>query len=320
MNALTDEEIEKKLEDLLGEERAGLAEFLRHLDWFDQRRIANKRAFPSTFEYCTRKLGLSEDEAYRRIHVARKARTHARLLDMIREGSLSLSAASRIAPSLTQENREELLAKASGKTVREVEVIVAAGSEPGKARSLIAIVAPLPAAESASGVPALAAEGAPPTTLEHGVRFHFTVPRAVHEKFLRARDLTRHKRPSGLPEEIFEDALDALLDEVDRSRKDKPSAPRGEGTTDSRRIPEWVKDLVTRRDGGRCAFTAEDGRRCEARAWLEFDHVRPFAKGGRSDDPRNVRLLCRAHNQHERRAHGLAAPGDPAIDMEVRRE
>ncbi|MBI5240147.1 MAG: HNH endonuclease, partial [Elusimicrobia bacterium] len=69
------------------------------------------------------------------------------------------------------------------------------------------------------------------------------------------------------------------------------------GAASSRRVPQWVRDRVWERDQGRCSFRAADGRRCGPRAWLEFDHVRPYALGGASDDPANVRLLCRAHNQ-----------------------
>jgi hypothetical protein len=41
---------------------------------------------------------------------------------------------------------------------------------------------------------------------------------------------------------------------------------------------------------------AKDGRRCEARAFLELDHAEPKARGG-TDDARNLRVRCRAHNQ-----------------------
>ncbi|MDE2143013.1 MAG: HNH endonuclease [Elusimicrobia bacterium] len=41
---------------------------------------------------------------------------------------------------------------------------------------------------------------------------------------------------------------------------------------------------------------------------MEFDHVTPRASGGPSDDPANLRLLCRAHNDLEaRRIFGDAA-------------
>jgi 5-methylcytosine-specific restriction endonuclease McrA len=98
----------------------------------------------------------------------------------------------------------------------------------------------------------------------------------------------------------MDEALDALLDRIDRGRKKSPAKPKPV-LPGLRRIPEWVKDAVWKRDGGRCAFQGVDGARCEASEWLEYDHIRPFALGGTSDDPDNVRLLCRAHNQHRAR-------------------
>jgi hypothetical protein len=41
---------------------------------------------------------------------------------------------------------------------------------------------------------------------------------------------------------------------------------------------------------------SEDGRRCDASAFLELDHVHPRAVGG-SNDVTNLRVRCRAHNQ-----------------------
>jgi HNH endonuclease len=41
---------------------------------------------------------------------------------------------------------------------------------------------------------------------------------------------------------------------------------------------------------------AENGHRCEERKGLEFDHIEPVARGGKSTID-NLRLRCRAHNQ-----------------------
>ena len=296
MEHLTDEEIEARLEALVKEEREGLVEFLRHLDEFDKRRLANKRAYPSTFEYCSQKLGLSEDEAYRRIHVARKSRQHPQLLAMLADGTLSLTAASRLAPSLTEENRTEVLASAEGKTVKEIEKIVAElnplPEPPRDTVKMIALELEAPASATQSAKVAY--------------RLSITLSDAGYEKLQRATDLLRHKHPAGQPHDIVEDALDALLNAVDRDRKEAPSKPRGAPAPGGRRIPEWVKDLVWKRDGGRCAFVAKDGRRCEATAFLQYDHATPFAFGGASDDPRNVRLLCAAHNRLAAREAGVA--------------
>lgn len=50
--------------------------------------------------------------------------------------------------------------------------------------------------------------------------------------------------------------------------------------TRSRHVPAAVRDAVFLRDGGQCTHTAPDGVRCAARAFLQYDHVVPFARGG----------------------------------------
>ena len=51
------------------------------------------------------------------------------------------------------------------------------------------------------------------------------------------------------------------------------------------------------RDRGQCTFVAPDGRRCRSQHRLELDHIVPRALGG-NDSISNLRLRCRAHNQH----------------------
>jgi HNH endonuclease len=65
--------------------------------------------------------------------------------------------------------------------------------------------------------------------------------------------------------------------------------------TAARAIPAAVRRLVWERDGGRCTWTSEDGRRCDSRWQLEVDHVVPVARGGTAE-VRNLRLTCRRHN------------------------
>jgi hypothetical protein len=64
----------------------------------------------------------------------------------------------------------------------------------------------------------------------------------------------------------------------------------------SRRVKADARRAVVKRDGLRCAFVDAEGRRCEGRAFLEWDHRQPLGKGG-SSDAENIRLLCRAHNR-----------------------
>jgi hypothetical protein len=64
-----------------------------------------------------------------------------------------------------------------------------------------------------------------------------------------------------------------------------------------------VKREVWERDGGRCTFVASDGRRCNCRWKLEFDHI-DETKPPTAD---NIRLRCRSHNIfHAEQTYGRA--------------
>ncbi|HXK19504.1 MAG TPA: HNH endonuclease signature motif containing protein [Polyangiaceae bacterium] len=76
-----------------------------------------------------------------------------------------------------------------------------------------------------------------------------------------------------------------------RCADDATSQPRKR-----RRIRQEVRRRVAERDAERCCHVGPDGRRCEARAFLELHHEWPWALGG-ADSVDNLRLLCRAHNR-----------------------
>jgi hypothetical protein len=54
-------------------------------------------------------------------------------------------------------------------------------------------------------------------------------------------------------------------------------------------IPGIVKQVVFKRDGGKCVM-------CGAADELHFDHVLPYSRGGTSLSADNVQLLCARHN------------------------
>jgi 5-methylcytosine-specific restriction endonuclease McrA len=77
------------------------------------------------FVYCMQALHLSEAEAYRRITVARAARKHEVLLAMLRDGRIHLSGMALLVPVLTPENRDAVLERATHKSKRQIEQLVA---------------------------------------------------------------------------------------------------------------------------------------------------------------------------------------------------
>lgn len=286
---MNDDEIIRELHAAVAEERRSLRRVLIALRSFDASGLASKRGFGSTFDYCVRELGYSGSAAYKRVHAARLSAQHPEIVDKIESGRLSLSTVAAVYAHAKKD--AAILAAVEGKTCREVEAFVASLSPVERPRDAVQVIALVPSAPEA-----------PPET---AYRMHLTLGETAHAKLRRATDLLRHRHPGGEPHVIVEDALDALLDRIDRDRKDKPS-PKRPVEPGGRRIPEWVKDEVWKRDGGRCAFEA-DGRRCGASAWLQYDHIVPYALGGVSDRSENVRLLCGAHNRQAARDAGLTA-------------
>ncbi len=366
LSRLSDNELESSLLALAADDRRHLVAVLRHLAELDRRDLAAKRGFPSLFAYCVRKLRYSEGEAYRRIHAARAAVKFPVLYRALGRGILSLTSVSMLAPHLTRENYRRLLRGAANRSTRDVEVLTASLSPrrqpPDRVRRLSPgleepaaparpsgcgmegpdlFAAPDPAEaeraaealrQSEPGVlfPGIADEAAavrapaPPR-----IEFVFAAEEALLQEVERARQLLRHKYPSGRLADIFGEALRVLLERIDPERRLRRKAQRGRprapgktalgaaaipaGRASCLRIPQGIKDIVWLRDGGRCAFTEPGGRRCESRDALEYDHIRPLSLGGRSDDPANVRLLCRAHNALEARR----ILGDDVIDAAI---
>ena len=83
---------------------------------------------------------------------------------------------------------------------------------------------------------------------------------------------------------IFERALDLLIEQVKKERfatgrkARQASNEDADASSCSRHIPDAVKREVFERDGGRCTFRDERGRRCAETGTLEFDHQEGFAR------------------------------------------
>lgn len=70
------------------------------------------------------------------------------------------------------------------------------------------------------------------------------------------------------------------------------AAPKGHRVTKDekvKKIPKRIRRLVWERAENKC-------EKCSSELALQIDHIRPRAHGG-SDDPENLRLLCRQCNQ-----------------------
>jgi hypothetical protein len=125
LHAIPDDELLRRLADLLRQSRRTEADLVAHIAEVEERRLYAREASASMFAYCTEVLHLSEAEAYLRIATARASREHPVLLEMLADGRLHLSGAGKLVPHLNKDNAGVLLARASHKTKQQILELIA---------------------------------------------------------------------------------------------------------------------------------------------------------------------------------------------------
>jgi 5-methylcytosine-specific restriction endonuclease McrA len=174
------------------------------------------------------------------------------------------------------------------------------------------------AAGTASPPPAGRASAEPLSADRFGIRF--TADAEFLDLLEQVRDLAGHRDANGDLLSTMKAALAAYRGELLKDRFAVGRKPRvvvaiatttakvtrsreaAKSSTTRRRPPSAVARTVYERDGGQCTYVAPDGRRCSSRRLLELDHIEPHAAGG-SESSDNLRLRCRAHNQHYARQY-----------------
>jgi 5-methylcytosine-specific restriction endonuclease McrA len=327
IQSLTDEQLLSHLKSAASLEREATARLIALLVEMDARKLYLGEGYASLFVYCTRCLHLSEHAAYGRIEAARAARRFPMVLELLSDGSMTLTTVCLLASHLNEENHRELLDAARHRSKREIEQQVAAlGPKPDVLSAVRRLPQPkAPVVQTAGALVDLdlidsgdhEADSTPLRLVPHvrqplavvtplapeRYKVQLTIGRETHDKLRRVQDLLRHVVPSGDPAAIFDRALTLLLNDLERRRLSKVERPRRPQETNrrGRYVPADVKRQVWARDDGRCAFVGTDGR-CAETGFLELHHVVPFADGGQTTVD-NLQLRCRAHNAYEARQH-----------------
>jgi hypothetical protein len=254
-SSLSDRELLGETRRIANHERHTTASLVSLLAEVDSRRLYLGEGYSSMFTFCTTALRLSESAAYARITAARAARRFPAILELLRDGAISLTTVGLLAPHLGDDNHEAILDAARHQSKREVERLVAGlQSQPDIPSSIRALpmsaakvephtvfelpmdetspstaeVLPLAAAPATPLVvtathPALVAPIAPKRYL-----VRMTVSDETHRKLERARDLLRHQIPDGDPAAVFDLALTALIDKTERTKFAARKRPRSQ--------------------------------------------------------------------------------------------
>jgi hypothetical protein len=254
---VSSEQLRRDLVSLLAIGYRTEARIIAHLAEFESRRLHAKDGSEALFPYCTKRLGLSNSEAYSRITVARLARKYPLIFELIERRDLHLTAACLLRDYLTEDNHRELLTEASHKTKWQVEELIARrfpsadvvsrvrklptptpSSLPRRVeleRSIAARVGTEAGAQTqesalpvAPAAPEKRIETRPLIAPTSGARYRIQLnaSASLKEKLDLARALVSHSNPGGDIAIVIERALDALLEKTQKRRFAKTDRPR----------------------------------------------------------------------------------------------
>jgi hypothetical protein len=221
-------DIVQRLKDLVAEERKITAEVIRLLLQIEDEKIFAQMGYPSLFDFCVNELGYSDGAAYRRVSAMRLFRRDDRCAEKIESGELSLSNAAKVETTLRQAERLNV-------EVNQTKLFEAVlGATSRDAEKEIERVLP----------------GEKPAHL----------PPSLEEKIEKLRALLAGKHQSSTREEILHLALDEAL----AAHAPKEGNLAGEVKSPEKRyVPAKLRAAIFHRDGHRCTFETNTGKRCE---------------------------------------------------------
>jgi 5-methylcytosine-specific restriction endonuclease McrA len=254
----------ERLSSRLANETRELVLFLIELAEFDSKKVALELGYPSTLGCLVGELGLTESSAPNQVLLATAPAA------TVAADRVATSPSSEPPPAAPAEELEAVTLWV-GRSFRE-ELAV---------RTLLSHAVP---------------SGKKEDVLLHVLR--------AQRKVLEHRRHGSPKRKTVLnaavrgSEPVPTDPADASNPAVNREAVPPPPSDASDAATHASRehISAASRRQVFDREGGSCAYVGEEGRRCGSTLRLEYQHIIPVARGGRSTAD-NLTLFCRAHNQ-----------------------
>ena len=296
LQSLCDEKVLMRLERLVRHERKVMALVLEHIAEVMRRKLFLTLGYQSIYHYLTKKFQYSEGCAYRRMWAAQALLQIPEIKPGLEEGSLNLTQVCLVQKTLRQEEkalgqtvplakRREIFAQLTGKTGRESEKILDR--------------------EVSSPLPQQAASEK--HRRDDSVELTLRLSAELFAKLRKVKGLYSHIDPGADWVRILELMTDDAIKKRDPLAKNpskksvtrsfakaqKPTAAKN--PKKRRRIPSAVRRFILKRDEGKCQYVSAEGHKCESRHQIELDHLKPVGEGG-GNDPQNLRVLCRRHN------------------------
>lgn len=263
---------------VLIERKAG-KEILRLLVLARKQHLCGELGYKDLADWLIRGHKMSERSAYRKLRAAKFSSDVPEVLEKIERGCISLTAVSQVQTAieghekftgekLSPQEKIEVIKKVEGLKIHETE------------RKLISLF------------PEIASEVKRDRTTvinENISRIAINLPNETLEMIQRAKELLSHTIPSSNQSDVITYVFTEFLSRRDPLRKPTQSAGKWQSQA-------AIKRLTIQNAKGACEFIDhETGVICGSTHQLQIDHIKPKAIGG-SDDPSNLRCLCRRHN------------------------
>jgi hypothetical protein len=268
-------------------ERADTLRLLKHLIEIEKRHLYSNYECSSLHAYCVKYLKMSDPQAGRRVSASRLLRELPTIEEKVVSGSLTLTSVCQASSFFKKE------AHAGNKIdlAKKLEILGELNSNPD-----------FHIRESVK------------RRTEKLTEIKIVVDDELLSQLDRLKEIWSHALPGASYTQIImrlastavakfgpqlkaECALVRSTAKKKRSIKVSANSKVVEGVIHrSRNIPAEIRRDVWTRDRGRCTFVNEkSGEVCEARHFIEFDHIIPFVADG-EHSVKNLRLRCRAHN------------------------
>jgi len=163
MESTSARDLDRRLADLVRNERHLVVQFVVELAGFAERKLYRELGYTSLFHYCVRQLGLSKSSAFRRSEVARLIARFPFIADRLAEGRLSIRALVALREILTEENHAGVLTRAEGKSQEEAQLLAVEYRPKPVPRDVVRAL-PMPRAPFGPSVPPVAVAVVPAET------------------------------------------------------------------------------------------------------------------------------------------------------------
>ena len=265
LSNLTDETLLDETQTLVKQEREITLKVLHHLREIERRRLFSALKYESLFNYCVQHLKYSESSAQRRIQAMRALRDLPEIEEKIEAGVLSLS---NLATAQSLFYQEKKLGKAYSKEAKLEILEKLENKSTREAERTLATITP-------QQIPA-------PQKLRVISEELTEIKLVVDQEFLKQLEILKGLLAHQMSNATMQDILKLAMELASEKLKLK---------TQAKRIPSSVNRYVWQKADNKCQL-------CKSTFAPQTDHIIPRALGG-TDEPQNLRLLCRNCNQRQ---------------------